>query len=97
MKSRTRNVLLVLAGFVILGSAVALIAWEVRLWLRVLEPGELGAGIDDHGEDSFLSGEVVSDLCEYFQRVRNQIQIRNQRIIRLGSIAAYSFSESAKG
>ncbi|MGA8655447.1 MAG: hypothetical protein WB586_04805 [Chthoniobacterales bacterium] len=43
MKSRTRNVLLVLAGFVILGSAVALIAWEVRLWLRVLEPGKLGA------------------------------------------------------
>ena len=41
MKSRTRNVLFALAAFVLLGSAVALIAWEVRLWLRVLEPGEL--------------------------------------------------------
>ena len=39
MKSRTRNVLFALAAFVLLGSAVALIAWEVRLWLRVLEPG----------------------------------------------------------
>ena len=37
----SQRVLFALAAFVLLGSAVALIAWEVRLWLRVLEPGEL--------------------------------------------------------